>query len=537
MVCQTRFYYWFLLVFFSIFNLWRSPKVMAAEKISFRYGLIEFGLPVDSLEHYAKTGQSDRYLDIYFKYAKAEDSSKLQELVNYSVKIDRVKIYRFFNSYLGEKILLNAGNLIQPHPSQNGLYSLRSALITAAGEPEGLSLLNFLRHFPAKTVYINGQNTLQFAYTFIGLKEQTQQAIAKIRQQTNLEAKEELKIDYSQQLDIRKPATHPWKRKTIFVKDTARNRSFSAYLYRPKTEKLLSTLILSPGLGSDSNNFNYLAQHLVSYGFPVLIINHPGSDILRLRQFLKGLKKEIVEPHEFIDRPKDVSFLLDELQRRQVENSDPDLDLDLQQVGIIGHSFGAYTALVLAGAELNLAGLQQACQEEAIAAKSFNISLILQCMAADLAPDTSDRLVDTRIKAALALNPMNSLIFGKQGMSKIAIPTALVGGSDDLVTPALTEQIIPFKWIEHPDKHLFIIEKGAHTYADMDHTKLDTQKSVVNFEELKIYEDYFKAITLAFMQCYVVQNDNYRSYLKHNYTKAISQEPLILNLVNSLQED
>ena len=68
MFSRFGFYYLFLSIFTSILWLYKSLSVVAAEKISLRYGLLEFSLPVSSLENYVKTGQSDRYIDVYLQY-------------------------------------------------------------------------------------------------------------------------------------------------------------------------------------------------------------------------------------------------------------------------------------------------------------------------------------------------------------------------------------------------------------------------------------------------------------------------------------
>ncbi len=79
----------------------------------------------------------------------------------------------------------------------------------------------------------------------------------------------------------------------------------------------------------------------------------------------------MTEPNEFINRPLDVKFLLDELENR--DKSDPSIQLNLQQVGVIGQSFGGYTALALAGASLNKEQLQKDCQK---LNDSLNVSLL-----------------------------------------------------------------------------------------------------------------------------------------------------------------
>jgi predicted dienelactone hydrolase len=85
----------------------------------------------------------------------------------------------------------------------------------------------------------------------------------------------------------------------------------------------------------------------------VAVSEHPGSDAKQLQALLSGRADEVTSPREFIDRPLDVKYLLDELTR--LSQSEPGFQerLNLQQVGVIGQSFGGYTVLALAGAKLN----------------------------------------------------------------------------------------------------------------------------------------------------------------------------------------
>ncbi|MEL6928455.1 MAG: alpha/beta fold hydrolase, partial [Cyanobacteria bacterium J06600_6] len=439
---RLSFSYLLVLILSSVWG-WRSPIVEAAEKISFRYGMVEFAVPVASLENFATTGEVDRYLDIYLDSATPKELAKLQELANYSLEVDRVTVYRFFNSALGQKILQNLGAIIQPSPTKAGLHALRSSLIRAAGEKEGLNLLNVVRNYPAQTIYINGKNGLKLANTFGKLQKRTKKAIAIIKQQADLSSMDELDLDFTQKLDLRQPGIFTSSKEVILFNDRRRQRSFSANFYRPQLQTQIPTVVISPGLGGDSRSFDYLAQHLVSYGFAVIVVNHPGSDRQKVDNFFKGIDRRIVEAQEFIDRPQDISYILDRLQQQEAANLAPRHRLNLRRVGIIGHSFGAYTALALAGGKINIQGLQRSCKQHRVANNSLNLSLLLQCLAVEL-PDTSKHnLSDSRIKATFVLNPMNSLLFGQKGLSKIKTPVAFISGGKDLVTPPLSEQIIP----------------------------------------------------------------------------------------------
>ena len=104
----------------------------------------------------------------------------------------------------------------------------------------------------------------------------------------------------------------------------------------------------------------YLAEHLASYGFAVAVLEHPGSNAKRFQEYFAGLASP-PEPEEFINRPLDIKYLLDELQR--LEKSDPTLHgkLNFQQVGAIVQFFGGYTVLTLAGAKINFEQLRQDC--------------------------------------------------------------------------------------------------------------------------------------------------------------------------------
>jgi predicted dienelactone hydrolase len=72
-------------------------------------------------------------------------------------------------------------------------------------------------------------------------------------------------------------------------------------------------IVFSHGLGSVRTDLRYLAQHLASYGYVVVALEHPGSNETHVKQAL-ALKAPLLEAQEFLNRPKDISFVLDELE-------------------------------------------------------------------------------------------------------------------------------------------------------------------------------------------------------------------------------
>jgi hypothetical protein len=253
---------------------------MAAEKVALWYGFWEFSLPIASLETYARTGKVDSHLAVYVNPHDERSLAKLSKFFTYEIDVDSIAIYRFFNSSFGKTILNYLGEVIKISPNKNGFYALRSALILAASEPEGLTLLNILQNFPTSTIYINGEISLKLANALVKLIEQNQKAIATIKRQAIIKAQGESKINYARQIDIRKAGSLTWQQETLTFNDLKRNRSFTTELYRPNLNinTSIPVIVISPGLGADANNFSYLARHLVSYGFAVVIVNHPGSD-------------------------------------------------------------------------------------------------------------------------------------------------------------------------------------------------------------------------------------------------------------------
>ncbi len=75
---------------------------------------------------------------------------------------------------------------------------------------------------------------------------------------------------------------------------------------------------------------------------------------------------------------------------------------------------------------------------------------------------------------AIAINPVTSSIFGKDGMSDIQIPVIIVSSSDDKNAPALPEQIQPFTWLNNPEKSLVLLECVTH-FSTLDQTNLEVR--------------------------------------------------------------
>ena len=262
---------------------------------------------------------------------------------------------------------------------------------------------------------------------------------------------------------------------------------------------------------------------------------HIGSDFPQIEALLTGLSREVFKVDEFIDRPLDVSYVIDELERRN--QAEFEGRLQLNNVGVAGHSFGGYNMLVLGGATLNFDHLETVCRREQW---SVNVALLLQCRALELSPQARKiYLKDERVKAILTLNPVAGDIFAAEGLRNLEIPVAFAAGSNDPATPAAIEQLRAFIWAGSEAKYLALVIGQAH----VNFTRLDaqTQAMLDGFEHLTlpkqdILDQYANVYTIAFFERHLLGNEAFAPYLTSAYSQYISRSPNEIYVVDQSAE-
>ncbi|MGI8503780.1 MAG: alpha/beta hydrolase [Hassallia sp.] len=518
-----------------------TTPALGADRIDFYYPPFgDFSISTNDLELFAKQGKITSDFAFYAKRAKPEQLAQLREFLQTKFNVSPTLVSQFTYSPIGEKILQRLGKLVQVETRQNGFYALRSALILSAADPQGLTLVNILRRYPSPSIRLNFSETVNTFGQLSDLLKKRDVVVSALQQLADKDTTQ-AQIDFSKQPDIRLAGAFSSQKITLNLRDRSRNgqsesnleRKYDVDLYLPQSQQNKTpfpVIIISHGLAQNRNTFAYLAKHLVSYGFAVAVIEHPETNSKEFQQFLSGFAGP-PEAKELINRPLDVKHLLDELQR--LNDSDVNLKgkLNLQQVGLIGHSLGAYTALALAGATIDFQQVRKDC----IPNRSLNLSVFLQCQALEI--KAANYLIkDERVKAILAFNPLDSTIFGSKGVSQIKIPTMLLGGSQDIVTPAVPEQIFPFTRLPNPDKYLVLIENGTHFTVETDpppsQTVIPVPNGLLGPDRTAAYS-YVKALSVAFFETHLVNKPNYRPYLSESYAKFISKAPLNLSLINS----
>jgi predicted dienelactone hydrolase len=534
-VRESNFFKWkgWLKLTLGSLSIVLAPGLMTApgwgaERIQVSYGIIQRSLPIDSLETYARTGNLDESLAAYVEDTNPKQLAQLRQVLLTEVPLDAVQVSQFLYSSIGESVLERLKTVIETEAPEAGFYALRAALILAAADPEGLTLLNVLEKFPLESISIDLGRVLELAEALNELVSETNEAITQINQQSM--ATSSLAADIpSANLSQLGPLT--WQEVTIMLNDSPRDRTFPVDLYLPVGTSAHPVIVISHGLGSDRTSFAYLAQHLVSYGFVVVVPEHPGSNTEQLQALLEGRADQVTRPREFIDRPLDVTYLLDELSRLSQTELALQGRMNLDQVGVVGQSFGGYTALALAGATLQLRQLAIVCQT---LEDSLNVSLFLQCLALQL-PQSQYDLSDSRIKAAIAINPVDSSILGQVGLSQIDIPVMIVSSSADTIAPALLEQIQPFTWLTTPNKYLVLLNGGTHfsTIAESPNAAVPIPAQAIG-PSPAVARDYVEALSVAFLKTYVANQPEYRAYLSSSYANTISRAALPLSLVRSL---
>jgi predicted dienelactone hydrolase len=199
-------------------------------------------------------------------------------------------------------------------------------------------------------------------------------------------------------------------------------------------------VILSPGFSFGASTYAWLAEHLASYGFVVIAPEHqehldPANELWR----------------SAIERPQDILSVLAYVDEQTADGGVFDGLINAERVAVIGHSYGGYTSLAAAGAQINTPEFKSHC-EDASASNHPAAWLCDELLPhlddmADLAglESTPDGLwpawADPRI-AAIVPMAGDAFFFGHEGLSEINVPVLAIGGTKD--------NDAPYEWGTHP---------------------------------------------------------------------------------------
>ena len=174
-------------------------------------------------------------------------------------------------------------------------------------------------------------------------------------------------------------------------------------------------IIVSHGAGGNWDTHYAQAHHLASHGYIVLCVEHTGSNTTFMKRNLrwfKNLKSMVRTADEVLGRPKDISFAIDQAERWNRSHAMLHGKFDMKHVGVMGHSFGAYTTLAISGARPALDWLQP-----------------------PLAPGKGigPSLRDERVKCSVALSPqgVGEPFFLRESFAYLQIPVLGISGSKD----------------------------------------------------------------------------------------------------------
>lgn len=151
--------------------------------------------------------------------------------------------------------------------------------------------------------------------------------------------------------------------------DSERQRQVPAKLYLPAGKPAVGSVplvVFSHGIGGSRDGYRYLGQYFAAHGYGSLHVQHVGSDrqIWRGNPFaLTARLSDAAQAAEALHRVQDLRYSLDTILAAPVGAL-----FDTRRIAAAGHSYGANTSMLIAGAQFEQQGRTVSLQDPRISA-------------------------------------------------------------------------------------------------------------------------------------------------------------------------
>lgn len=217
------------------------------------------------------------------------------------------------------------------------------------------------------------------------------------------------------------------------VRDAERGKDVVFTVEYPTRPGSYPLVIFSHGFGATRQTYVGLSAHWASQGFVVIKPAHADSGKLQSGAVAEAWRDQT--PSDWRNRVRDITAVIDGLDK--IEESYPELKgkIDRTKIGVGGHSYGAFTAMLIGGAKTYPGGTSYA---------------------------------DPRVKAIIAMSPQGpSDTFGltSESWKDVRVPIVFMTGTQDRglsdnETPTWRRQA--FELSPAGDKWLIVIDGARH---------------------------------------------------------------------------
>jgi predicted dienelactone hydrolase len=283
----------------------------------------------------------------------------------------------------------------------------------------------------------------------------------------------------------------------LTVQDADRKRDLPIRIYLPgkpsPVARRLPVVLFSHGLGGNREGSAYLGRHWAARGYVCVFLQHPGSDdqVWKSQPVLKRMRamQRAASLENYLLRIQDVPAVLDQLEAWNAsEDHELARRLDLEHVGMSGHSFGAQTTQAVSG--------QSAGKLER-------------------------RFTDARIKAAVSMSPGTPRLGDpKAAFADVRIPWLLMTGTKD--TSPIGGQTVEsrqavFAALPPGSKYELVLWDAEHSaFTDR---KLPGDREPRNPNHHRV----ILALSTAFWDAYLQENATAKAWLDGDGPKSVLQ--------------
>lgn len=280
------------------------------------------------------------------------------------------------------------------------------------------------------------------------------------------------------------------ERRDTSVEDERRSRAIPVRVYLPAMKSPAAVILFSHGLGGNREGYAYLGEHWSRRGYLCVFLQHPGSDDSVWKDKPVGERMAAMRGAAGIEnfrlRVADVPAVLNQLEKwNRDESHFLCARMNLDQIGMAGHSFGAVTT-------------------QAVSGQSFPLR---------------KNFTDGRIRAAVAMSPSSPRRGGvDRAFGSVSIPWMLLTGTNDTAPIGdadVASRLAVFPALPEGEKYELVLNLAEHSAFSDRALPGDGEKRNPNHHRAIL------AVTTAFWDAHLRRDQEARDWIDGKSVREI----------------